>query len=156
MVLNVLKPEASFDAQVSVGDGVIAWRCHLDDFVVLHVKGERTANTAVRADRVGLRLLFFFPCAGLAHVVLTRKHERASRADLDAVAAIDACRIGEIHIEFGRDSDVEASACNPNGKCVLPLFTASVDALVTHDALRIVAHVELVVDLDWLKHIGDT
>ncbi len=100
-VLYVLKPETPLDAEVSVGDGVIAWRCDLDNFVVLYMEGERATNTAVRADRVGLCLLFFFPCASLAHVVFTRKHERASGADLDAVAAIDACRIGEIHIEFG-------------------------------------------------------
>ena len=100
-VLYVLKPETPLDAEVSVGDGVIAWRCDLDNFVVLYMEGERATNTAVRADRVGLCLLFFFPSAGFAHVVLTCKHERASRAHLNAVTAVDARRVGEIHIEFG-------------------------------------------------------
>ena len=97
------------------------------------MKGECATDTAIWADGVCLRLLFFFPCAGLAHVVLTCKHECASGADLNAVAAVDACRIGEIHIEFGRDSDVEASTCNSNGKCILPLFTTCINTLETLD-----------------------
>ena len=97
----MLKAEAPLDAQVTLSDRVIAWRCDLDDLVVLNVQGERTSNAAVRADGVGLCLLFFFPSASLTHVVLTCKHERPSGADLDAVTAVDACRIGEVHIEFG-------------------------------------------------------
>ncbi len=86
----MLKPKPTLDAQVAVGHRVIAWRSDLDDLVVLNVQRERAANAAIRADRVGLRLLLFFPCASLAHVVLTRKHECTSGADLNAVAAIDA------------------------------------------------------------------
>ena len=97
----MLKPKPAFDAQVALSYRVIAWRCDLDDLVVLHVQSESTSNTAVWADCVSLRLLFFFPCVGLAHVVLTRKHECSGGADLNAVAAIDACRVGEINIEFG-------------------------------------------------------
>ena len=89
MVLYVLKTETTLDAQVAVGYRVIAWRSDFDDLVVLYVQRERAANATIRADRVGLRLLLFLPCAGLAHVVLTRKHECTSGADLNAVAAID-------------------------------------------------------------------
>ena len=86
----MLKPEAPLDAQVAVGYRVIAWRCDLDDLVVLYMQRERATNTTIRADGVGLRLFFFFPSADLAHIVLTCKHERTSGADLNAVAAIDA------------------------------------------------------------------
>ena len=149
----MLKTETTLDAQVAVGYRVIAWRSDLDDLVVLNVQRERAANTAVWADGVGLRLLFFFPCASLAHVVLTRKHECTSRADLNAVAAIDARRVGEIDIEFSRDANIEATTSNTDSKCVLPLLATCIDTLVTHDAFGIVAHIQLVVDLDWLQHI---
>ena len=86
----MLKPEAPLDTQVSVGDGVIAWRSDFDDLVVLYMQRERATDATVRTNRLGLCLLFFFPGAGLAHVVLTRKHERSSGANLNAVAAIDA------------------------------------------------------------------
>ena len=131
----MLKPEASLDAQVALSYRVIAWRCDLDDLVVLNMQGKCTSNAAIWADGVGLRLFFFFPGTGFAHIVLTCKHESTSGADLNAVAAVDARRVGEINIEFGRDADVEASARNSNGECVLPLLAACVNALVTHDAL---------------------
>ena len=149
----MLKTETTFDTQVAVGYRVIAWRSDFDDLVVLNVQRERAANTAVWADGVGLRLFFFFPGAGLAHVVLTRKHERSSGADLNAVAAIDTRRVGEIDIKFGRDSNIKSTARNTDCKSVLPLLTTRVNALVAHDAFGIVAYIQLVVDLDWLQHI---
>ena len=97
----MLKPKPALDAQVALSYRVIAWRCDLDDLVVLNMQGERTSNAAVWADGVSLCLFFFFPGAGLTHIVLTRKHECSGGADLNAVAAIDARRVGEIHIEFG-------------------------------------------------------
>ena len=97
----MLKTEAPLDAQVSLSDRVIAWRCDLDDLVVLNMQSERTSNAAIWADGVGLRLFFFFPGAGLTHIVLTRKHECSGGADLNAVTAIDARRVGEVHIELG-------------------------------------------------------
>ena len=149
----MLKTETTLDTQVAVGHRVIAWRSDFDDLVVLYVQRERAANTAVWADRVGLRLLLFLPCAGLAHVVLTRKHECSGGADLNAVAAIDARRVSEINIKFGRDANIEATACNTDSKSVLPLLATRIDTLVAHDAFGIVAHIQLVVDLDWLQHI---
>ena len=131
----MLKTETTLDAQVAVGYRVIAWRSDLDDLVVLNVQRERAANAAVWADGVGLRLLLFFPCASLAHVVLTRKHECASGADLNAVAAIDARRVGEIDIEFRRDANIEATTRDTDSKSVLPLLATRINALVTHDAL---------------------
>ena len=97
----MLKPEAPLDTQVALSYRVIAWRCDLDDLVVLNMQGKRTSNAAIWADGVGLRLFFFFPSASFAHIVLTCKHECASGADLNAVATVDARRVGEINIEFG-------------------------------------------------------
>ena len=149
----MLKTETTLDAQVAVGHRVIAWRSDFDDLVVLYVQRERAANTAVWADRVGLRLLLFLPCASLAHVVLTSKHECTGGADLNAVAAIDARRVSEINIKFGRDANIEATTRDTDSKSVLPLLATRIDTLVTHDAFGIVAHIQLVVDLDRLQHI---
>ena len=53
---------------------------------------------------------------------------------------------------LGRDVGVEAAAGDLDREGVLPLLAARVDALVAEDALRVVAHVEVVVDLDGLRH----
>ena len=48
---------------------------------------------------------------------------------------------------FGRDAGVEAASGDRDRERVLILLAARVDALVTEDALRVVAHVQVVVDL---------
>ena len=125
-----------------------------DDLVVLHVQLERAADAAVRADRVGDGLVRLVPGAGLAHVVLALEHQRAGRADADAVAAVDAGRVGERRGELGRDARVEAAPGHRDREGVLRVGAAGLDALVAEDALRVVAHVEVVVDLDRLRDGG--
>ena len=85
-----------------------------------------------------------------AHVVLALEHQRARRADADAVAAVDAGGLGQRRGELGRDARVEAAAGDGDRERVLRLDAAGLDALVAEDALRVVADVEVVVDLDGL------
>ena len=94
------------------------------------------------------------PLPRLAQLVLAAEHQRAGRADRDAVAAVDAGRLGQLDDELGRDARVEAAARDRDRERVLVLLAAGVDALVTEDALRVVAHVQLVVDLDRAVHGG--
>src|SRR5512146_1738459 len=71
---------------------------------------EIAADAAVGADGGGDRLRGLVPGARLAHVVLARGHERAGRADADAVAAVDARGIRECHVELGGDAGLEAAS----------------------------------------------
>ena len=89
---------------------------------------------------------------GLAHVVLGLEHQRAGRADADAVAAVDARRLGQRHGLLGRDPGVEAATRDRDRERVLGVLAAGLDALVAEDALRVVADVEVVVDL---RRLGD-
>ena len=81
-----------------------------------------------------------------------REHQRAGRADLDAVAAVDARRVGQRRRRAR--SEMWASKPRP-ATAIANVFCASVaarlDALVAEDALRVVAHVEVVVDLRRLR-----
>src|SRR4029077_19486583 len=120
----------------------------LHDRIVLHVQVEIAAHAAIRADGLRDRLLFGLPLSRLAQLVLAAEHERAGRADGDAVAAIHARRLGQFHDELGRDARVESAPRDRDGERVLILLAAGVDALVTEDALGVVADVQLVVDLD--------
>ena len=122
----------------------------LDDRVVLDVERQRAADAAVRADRVGHRLGALVPRPGGPHVVLGLEHQRAGRADADAVAAVDARRIGQRDGLLGRDPGVEAAPGDGDRERVLGVLAARLDALVAEDALRVVADVEVVVDLDRL------
>src|SRR5581483_841173 len=111
-------------------------------------------DAAVGADRVGLGLARLVPLAAFAQFVLRREHQRAGRADADAVAAVDAGRVGERHVELGGDVRVEATPGDGDGEGVLRVGPAGFDALVAENALGVVAHVERVVDLDGLRHGG--
>ena len=82
-----------------------------------------------------------------AQLVLARRHERAGRADGDAVAAVDARRLGQRHVELGGDARLEAASGDRDRERVLVVDAAGLDALVTEDALRVIAHVEVVVEL---------
>ena len=93
------------------------------------------------------RLLRRVPGAGLAHVVLGLGHQRAGRADADAVAAVDARGLGQGHGLLGRDAGVEPAPGDRDRERVLGVLAAGLDALVAEDALRVVADVEVVVDL---------
>src|SRR5690348_8410368 len=149
--LDVLEAEAALDAEVAAGDVVVERGCHLDDLVVLHVQRQVEADAEVGADRVGLRLLRLVPRAGVAVVALALEHERAGRADGDAVAAVDARRAGQRHRVLRGDAGVEPAPGDGDRERVLPVAAAALDALVAEDALRVVAHVQLVVDLHRLR-----
>src|SRR5712691_9118849 len=146
-LLHELVAEASLDAQVSRGDAVVERRRDLDYRVVLHVQLEHAADAAVGAHRLGDRLLALVPGAGLAHVVLALEHQRAGRADADAVAAVDAGRVWKRCAELGRYVGVEPTAGDAQRERVLCVDAARLDALVAEDAARVVAHIQLVVDL---------
>src|SRR5206468_8398876 len=121
------------------------------DAVVLDVERERAAHAAVGADRVGRALLGLVPRARRAHVVLALEHEGAGRADADAVAAVDAGRVGQRHVGLGGDARVETAAGHGDRERVLGVDAARLHALVAEHALRVVAHVEIVVDLHRLR-----
>ena len=92
--------------------------------------------------------------AGVAQVVLGREHERAGRAHGDAVAAVDAGGVGQRVGVLGRDAGVEAAPGDRDRERVLVLLAAGVDALVAEDALGVIAHVQVVVDLGRRVHGG--
>src|SRR6187401_1353133 len=94
----------ALDAQIALGDGVVERRGRLHDLAVLDVQRQRAADTAIRTDRVGRRLARFVPRALAPQVELPARHERARRADGDAVAAVDTRRVRKLHVELGRDA----------------------------------------------------
>ena len=89
-----------------------------------------------------------------AQVVLAARHQRAGRADGDAVAAVDARRVRQRDGELGRDARVEAAAGDRDRERVLVIRSARLDALVAEHALAVVADVEVVVDLRRLRDRG--
>src|SRR4051794_5393053 len=143
--------EPTLDAEVAARRAVVVWRGDLHDLLVLDVQRERAADAAVRADRVDLPLLLLVPAAGGAALVFAREHQRARRAHLDAVAAVDARRVGQRDVELGRDVGVEAAPGDGDRERVLVVGAARLDAAVAEDALRVVAHVQVVVDLRRLR-----
>src|SRR6185436_13642259 len=120
------------------------------DPVVLHVQRERAADAAVGTDGVGRPLPGLVPRACRAHVVLALEHERPGGAHANAVAAVDARRLGHRDVGFGGDPGIEAAAGHRNGEGVLRVDAARLHALVAEDALAVVAQVEIVVDLHGL------
>ena len=96
----------------------------------------------------------FVPGPGLPHVPLDLPGQGPSRADGDAVAAVDAGRIGQDHVELGGNPCVEATSRHGYGEGVLVLDSAGVDTSIAEDASAVVAHVELVLDLGRLGHGG--
>ncbi len=94
------------------------------------------------------------PLAGLPQLELGLGHQRAGRAHRDAVAAVDAGRLGQRHVQLGRDVGVEAAPGDGDGEGDLRVGAAGLDALVAEHALRVVADVEVVVVLDRLRHGG--
>ena len=93
------------------------------------------------------RLLRLVPGARLAHLVLAREHQRARRTHPDAVAAVHARGLVERHRVLGGDPRVEPAAGHGDREGVLCVDPAGLDALVAEDAARVVADVQLVVDL---------
>ena len=126
-------------------------RGHLHDLVVLDVQAECTSDAAIPADRLDLGLARLVPRTGLPVVVLALEHERAGGADGYAVAAIDTGGAWQRNGELRRNARVEPAASNGDGKGVLEVVAAGLDALVAEDALRVIAHVEVIVDFDRLR-----
>ena len=125
--------------------GVIGGGGDLDDSLVLHMEGKCASDPAVRADGVGLRLLLRVPCPFGPHRMFTSEHQCAGGANLDTVPAIHARRVRQGVVELRRDTNVEPASGRADGKRVLPLITTGIHALVTHDALRVVPYVQVVV-----------
>ena len=94
-------------------------RRDFDDRVLLHVQRQRAADAAVGADGIRLRLLRFVPLASRAQLVLGGEHQRAGRADADAVAAVDAGRVGQRDVVLGGDVRVEAATGDGDREGVL-------------------------------------
>src|SRR5947208_9388915 len=146
--------EPALDAEVSAGDVVVEGRGHLHDVVVLDVQLEGAPNPAVGADRLGDGLPCLIPRSRTPHVVLRLEHESPRGAHPDAVPAVDAGGFGEGECELGGDHGVEAPAGHGDGESVLGVHPASLHALVAKDAPGVVAHIQIVVDLDRLMHGG--
>ena len=98
-----------------------------------------------------VRLPRLVPRARLRSSYSLLEHQRAGRADADAVAAVDARGVGQRDVGLGRDAGVEAAAGDRDGEGVLGVGAAGLDALVAEDALPVVANVEVVVDLHRLR-----
>jgi len=116
------------------------------------VQLEHAADTAVRAHGLGDLLLLLVPGARLPHVVLALEHQRPGRTDADAVATVDAGRLGKLDGELRRYVRIEAPAGDAYCESVLRVDTAGLDALVAEDAARVITHVEVVVHLDRLRY----
>src|SRR5579863_4424871 len=144
--LYKLPAEPSFDAKVAVGHAVVNRRADTHDLAVLLVHGEVAAYAAIRADGVGLGLAAFIPDAGLAHVIFALEHQCACGADTDAVAAIDAGRVGQRNVKLGSNMGGEAAPGHSDGKSILRVYATGFDALIAQDTLGVVADVKIVVN----------
>src|SRR5256885_17081485 len=80
-VLHELPPEPALHAQIADRDRIVERRRRFHYHIVLYMQRQRASDTAVRTNRVGLRLPGFVPRAGAEHVVLRFRHQRAGRAD---------------------------------------------------------------------------
>src|SRR5437016_200546 len=136
-----------------MGDAGVQWRRDLHDPIVLSVERQRAAHTAIRTDRIRLLLPGFIPRAGLAHIVFTLEHQSAGGTDTDAVAAINARRVGQRHVIFRRNVRVKSTPRDSNSKGVLRVAAAGLDAFVAKNAFRIIADVQIVIDLHRLLEV---
>lgn len=69
---------------------VVQRRGDFHNVIILDMQGKRAPHATIWADGVRLSLFIFFPGAGLPQLVLTTEHQRASRADANTIATIDA------------------------------------------------------------------
>jgi hypothetical protein len=116
--LHELPAKPPFDAKIAMSHAVIERRGHPNDVAILLVHGEVAAYAAIRTDSVSPCLAAFVPSAGLAHIVFTFEHQRARGADADAVAAIDAGRVGQGNVKFSSNVGGEAAAGHGDRKGV--------------------------------------
>src|SRR5581483_12239560 len=92
LTLDVLVAEAALDAEVAARHVVVVRRRDVDDLTALHVQLDVAADAAVAAHGRHDLLARLVPGTFLPEVVLAFRHQRAGRADRDAVAAVDAGR----------------------------------------------------------------
>jgi hypothetical protein len=152
--LHELPAEPTFDAKIAMGHAIVERRGHANDLAFLLVDGEIATYAAIRTDGVSLGLAAFVPSAGLAHVIFALEHQRARGADADAVAAIDASRVGKGNVKFSGNVGGEAATCHCNCKGVLRVYAARFHAFVAQNALGVVADVKLVVNFYRLGDCG--
>src|SRR5262249_36537087 len=82
------------------------------------------------------------------------ERQRPRRTNLHAVAAEDARGLRQLCCVFRGYLGVEPAARDLDREGVLPLDPAGIHALVAEDALAVVAHIQVVVDLVRLAHRG--
>ena len=105
-VVHVIEAEAALDAEpVVVGRPVLA--LDRDDAVVLHLEDQLAADPAIGAHALDLAV----GGVGVDAVVVdeARRHQRAGRAGLDALAAGDAGRVAHRIVEIEDDLFVVAA-----------------------------------------------
>src|SRR6185436_17438048 len=107
--LHEAPAEAPLDAEIAARNVVVEGRRGLDDLAVLHVERQGAADAAVRTNGVRRRLRGWLPAATGSKVVLAARHQRAGRADGDAVAAVHARRGRQRGGELRRDAGVEST-----------------------------------------------
>src|SRR5262245_11052116 len=81
------------------------------------------------------------------------EHQSAGWTCTDAVSAIHARGLRQRNIAFRRDVGIEAATSYSDRKSVLSVGTAGFDAFIAEDALGVVAHIEVIVDLNGLVHV---
>ncbi len=136
-VVDVVEAEAALDAEpVVVGRAVAALR--VDDPLVLDVVGDLAADAAIGAERIDLAVRP--DGAGLVLVEIGRRHQRAGRAGLHALAAGDAGRLAHRIVEVEHDLRVGAAVGHADHVVDLDL-AAGADAEIALDAgVEIDAH----------------
>jgi hypothetical protein len=134
--LHELPAKPPFDTKIAMSHAMVKGRGHANDPAVLLKHGEVAAYSAIRTDGVSLGLEAFVPCAGLAHVIFAFKHQRAGGADTNAVAAIDASRVGQRNVEFSRNVGGKTATRHGNRESVLRVHAAGFHALVLITALK--------------------
>src|SRR5687768_14551939 len=111
---------------------------------------QRAADSTIGTYCVCRRLLVLIPRPGNTHVVFRLEGQRAGRAHADTVSAINTRGLGQRYVVLGGDGRSKSATADRDRKSILRIFTASFDTFVTKDALRVVAYVKLVIDLDRL------
>src|SRR5262249_24770941 len=80
------------------------------------------------------------------------EHQGARWAHANAVPAIDARRVRQRNVELCSNVCGKPSPSHCDGKSILCVHTAGFHTLVTKDALGVIAHIEIVVNLRGLGH----